>query len=417
MKTLHRSMRSALVALAFLSGCVNQPDVDSKDADEHPAAASEPVVADAAVRVEQAERALEMGRDLGTARATLEAVMNDKSAPADVRDRAALSLSRALELMKDSEGAIRAVESLLAAHAGDSGWAGHEAAERRLRKLLTGKEERGPGLRRPQEKVAPFAKILSHYFLARKGEPADVSIVGFGGDGRTSERLGTFNVEAALREKAEEECPLCDTKINIRAMTSMSDSWTAIPAAKKRLDSSLVVFYTHLGDMIPARYQEHIPVPIAEITAHLQKGEGVVAARERPGAPPVILIAAPREAQLGEVEDTLSLMKTLPTSLTVVKISNALQPIEIQTVVRQNGMPEFKKCYEAVLTGSPGAAGKVVLAFGIKADGTMDDLKVEPVDGFGDPGFHQCMTDAAAKLHFPAGAPTNSVKYPIQFSP
>lgn len=420
MKSLHRSMMTALVSVLALAGCANQPDVDTKDLEEHTAAA-EPVVVDAAVRVEQAERSLDVGRDVAGARATLEAVVADKSAPADVRDRAALSLSRALEMSKDKEGAITTVEKLLASHSNDPRWAGQEAAERRLRKLLTGKEE-GPGVPfHAPEAVPPFAKVLAKYYPIKKGEPTDVSLATFGGDRQASERLGTFNVGAALHEAAEEACQLCDDKLAVRGFVTMWGSWTEIPKERARLNSSLAVFYTHLADPIPSRYEELLPVPMAEVLPHLQKGEGIVVSKERAGAPPVILIAAPREAQLAEVEEALSMMKAMPGTLTVIKLNPSLKSGEIKGLMHKDAMPEFKKCYESLLTSAPAAAGKVVLAFAIKGDGTVEDLKVETVDatgaGFDDPTFQKCMTDATGKLHFEATGTRTTVKYPMSFAP
>src|SRR5690242_21871716 len=71
----------SLVSLVALAGCVNQPDVDTRDLEDRPAAA-EQAVADAAVRVEQAERALDVGRDVAGARAALgrKSVVEGKSA-------------------------------------------------------------------------------------------------------------------------------------------------------------------------------------------------------------------------------------------------------------------------------------------------------------------------------------------------
>lgn len=414
---LPRSLVPALASLVALAGCVDQPGTETRDLDEPVAAAAPAAVADAAVRVEQAERALDVGRDIASARATLKTVVADKAAPVEVRDRAALSLSRAHELALDPEGAVVAVEDLLAAHADDHQWAGQDAAERRLRKLLTGKDERATSPRRPTDKASPFAHALAVHFPSQKNTPVEISILAFGGDGHTSDQLGTFHVGDALREIAQQACPLCETGTKVHTHSSRSDSWAAIPGAKGRLATSLAVFYTHLGDPIPARYDSLLPVPMAEVTAHLQKGEALVIARERPGAPPAILIAAPREAQLAEVEEALSRMKTLPGSLTVVKVSQSLKPAEIQTIVRSAGMPTFSKCYEALLSRAPTAAGKLDLRFVIRADGSVESPQLDASDALDDAAFGRCMVDATSALRFPAaGAPT-TVKYPVELSP
>lgn len=418
-----QAIASALVALVpaiVLAGCVNPPDADSRDLDEHTAAAAaEPAVADAAVRVEQAERALEVGRDVAAARATLAAVTGDKNAPPDVRERAAMSLSRACEVLKDTECAIRTVEDLLAAHGDDRRWPGAEKAEKRLRKLLTGKDEKDSLQQRHLDKTSAFAHVLAGHFAKKDTkEPVEISLLAFGSDGHTSRDLGTFNVEDALREKAQQDCPACDDGLKLRAWFSQTDSWTAIPAMKSRLGGSIVAFYTHLADPIPARYDELLPIAMSEVTAHLQKGEGLVVAKERAGAPPVILVAAPREAQLAEVERTLAEMDKLPVSPVVVKVSPNVTQHEIKGVMRANAMPALKKCYEELLGRTPAATGKLELSFAIEGSGELTGLEAKATDTLDDATFVQCTANGVKGLRFPAsGAARTTVKYPFTFSP
>lgn len=411
-----RSLVPAAFALGSLAGCLNQPDVDTGYLEDHTAAAR-PVMEGAAVRVEQAERALDVGRDLAGARATLAAIAADPSVPADVRERATFALSRAEELQKDTEGAIRTIESMMAAHEGDRSWPAQEAAEKRLRKLLTGKEEGPSSSPRPEDKVAPIAKVLAGYFPSKKDQPTDISILAFGSEGSVSEALGTFRIDDALRAVAEEACPLCDTKLNIHSFVSRTGSWASIPGSKGRIGTSLAVFYTHLGDPIPARYDDVLPVPMSEVLAHLHKGEGLVIAKERPNAPPAILLAAPREAQLPEVEEAFSRMKALPASLTVIKVAPQLKPDEIRTAMRTQGMPAFKKCYESLLQRAPAAAGRTELAFTIKPDGTVDELRIETTDTLKEGTFERCMNAAMTPVAFAATGQSTTVKYPVTFSP
>lgn len=410
-----RSLIPAFITVGALAGC-NQPDVDTgyfqDQVAARPAAAEGP-----AVRVEQAERALDVGRDAAGARATLEAVIADQAAPADVRERATFALSRAFEQLKDKESAIRTIEGMLAAHVDDRSWPAQEAAQKRLRVLLTGKEDGPPSPRRPEEKVANIARVLAASFPSKKDQATEVNIQSFGSDGFQSEALGTFRIDDALREMADEACPLCDTKLDVRASFWRTGSWTSIPAARGRLRTSLAVFYTHLGDPIPARYDDVLPLPMSEVIAHLQKGEGLVIAKERPNAPPVILMAAPREAQLADVEETFAMMKALPTSLTVVKVAPGLKPDEIRAVMRTSGMPAFKKCYEALLARAPGVSGRAEMAFTIKADGALDDVRIETTDGLKEGTFQRCMDAALTPLTFAATGQTTTVKYPFTFSP
>lgn len=412
----HRTLALSFVSIAALAGC-NQPDVDTSYLDDHTPPPATAAAEGPAMRVEQAERALDVGRDVAGAKKALQAIVADASVPADVRDRAAISLSRACELAKDNEGAIQAIEALLAAHEADREWPGQEAAEKRLRKLLTGKEEGPATPRKAEEKVAPIAKAFAGYFPTKKDQPAEISILTFGGDGARSDALGTFRIGDALREIAVDKCPLCDTKMNVREWISRTGSWTQIPASKARIARSLAVFYTHLGDPIPARYDDVLPVGMNEVLAHLMRGEGVVIAKERPNAPPAILLAAPREAQLAEVEEALAMMKTLPGSLTVIKVTPNLKPEEIRTGMRTAAMPGVKKCYEALLARSPGAAGKTEIAFTIKADGALEDVKVESTDSLREGTFERCMNDAISPIRFAPTGQSTTVKYPFTFSP
>ena len=58
------------------------------------------------------------------------------------------------------------------------------------------------------------------------------------------------------------------------------------------------VFYFDLeSDRIPTRYEKYLPLDEKTIVSHLENGDGLIAAKERKGAPPAILIAAPRSAR------------------------------------------------------------------------------------------------------------------------
>src|SRR5262249_49351781 len=153
----------------------------------------------------------------------------------------------------------------------------------------------------------------------------------FGGSG---ELRHTFDISDALREIRAEQCPLCDERIRISERVGRSSSWTSIPRERARLESALVVYYYDLDrDKIPSRYDALLPMPTAQIAAYLQKGEALVAAKERPGAPPVILVAAPRAAQLQDVEAQMATWTKLPLGsdgVKLVKIDAELRRDEIR---------------------------------------------------------------------------------------
>jgi TonB family protein len=191
-----------------------------------------------------------------------------------------------------------------------------------------------------------------------------------------------------------------------------------IPRYRGKIPRALTVFYFDLGaGRIPARYDAELPLPSAEIAARLAKGDGLVAARERPGAPPVLLIAAPRDVQLVQVEEALAAMKSLPTEPVAVPVNGARQPEEIQSVVRAS-FGAFRQCYEAVLKVSPAATGTVKMHFVIRNDGSVEGVSAVADGPLRDAAFERCMTAAVQGLAFPA-APGGkvTVTYPIVFSP
>jgi len=402
------------MAAAFAPGCAS---VEGGEGDEAPAmaapAASEPSIA---LRIERAARALDRGEDAKKAREDIDAVLRDPSATATDRDEATLVLSRALEVMGDKEGAISAVEKLITGHAADRDWTASAEAEKRLRKLLTGHEDE-PSRRFTPAKppVSSFALALTKYFAADETGQEHVRVLAFGGDrGDASERLGTFNVAGALRNAKEKNCPSC--KSDVQSQTHHETSWIGIVRSRAQIPSSLVVYYYDLeGGEIPARYDAELPLPSAEIKARLARGKGLVAARERKDAPPVILIAAPRFALLDNVEGTLAGMSELPTEPVAVDVPESLETEEIQSVVR-GAFNSFRPCYEAVLKTNPSASGKINLDFTVEPDGRVSKAKAV-ADGATLQPMEACMLGVTQKIVFPMAAKETTVVYPILFTP
>ena len=363
-----------------------------------------------------------MGRDVPAARAALEEVVRDPTTAPEQRDQARLALSRALEAQGDKEGAIATVEALLASHELGTRFPQEEAAAARLRKLVTGSE--GKARTRPEDTrgAPPMARALAKYFPVPRDakKEIEVELLMIGGDEAASDRIGTFAIDRALRQERRDACPLCDDNLSIGRHSSRHGSWVALPQARSRLGRALVVYYFDLGDgRVPARYDADLPIPSAEIAAHLERGEGLVVARERPGAPPVIVIAAPREAQLVQVEEAFSEMKALPLTPTTVTVKPGLSAGEIQTVVR-SAFQSYRACYEALLSRSPGAGGKAPMKFAVLGDGSVQGVEIDAATAtLRDPTFDACMIAATSALTFPATGEGGkmTVTYPIDFAP
>jgi hypothetical protein len=405
-----------ITAAALVAGCAGTGDPGTDP--EEPAAPAAPRSQGTALQIERAGRSLDVGRDLAGARAALDQVLADPTITCDQRDEARLGLSRALEAGGDREGAIAAVEALLADHPDGARFPLEEVAAARLRKLVTGSEAEPPRHVEKPGPVSPFARVLARWFPAPTASKAsvDVRLQFFGGSEEASARIGTFAIGAALHDLRREACTFCDDHLSIQTDMGRSGSWVDIPRNRARLPGTLNVFYFDLGaGRIPARYDAELPLPSAEIAARLAKGDGLVAARERPGAPPVLLIAAPREVQLEQVEEALAAMKTLPTEPVAVPVVGARQPDEIQAVVRAS-FGAFRSCYEAVLRTSPTARGTAKMHFVIRDDGAIEGVSAVTDGPLRD--AEACLVAAFKGLSFPAAVGGKvTVTYPIAFSP
>jgi len=372
-------------------------------------------VSASSLRVEQAIRQLESGRDLTTARTSLESVIKDPASTADERDDASFALSRSLDALGEKEEAIKNLEALIAKHGDEHPWRLEKEADDLLQKLVLGKAPAPRTYEEPDSPVVPLARFLTKYFPLRDGR-GSIRLIAFGNgkfDGQ-----GVWDIASAMRAERREACSLCDDSMSVHTRRSHESGWTRIPAERAHLGDALVVYYFDLGDgRIPARYDAYLPLPSNEIVAHLEKGEGLIAVRERPGAPPIVLIAAPRAAQLGDVEEALGAMKSLPTEPKTIAVSPRLRPEEIKSVLRSARKDE-KACADALLARDPAASGKLTLKLEVKADGTVSEPTLESpsTTGLADATFQKCMLDAIRPLRFPAAGTSVKVSFPLVIS-
>lgn len=387
----------------------------TEDAAKGEGAAATPAVAE---RLERALRSVERGEKLDEARAALEAIILDKAATGDQRDEARLGLSRVLEQEGNEEAAIAVVEELLASHWEDNKFASHDAAERRLRFLLTGRQE-GPSYRLPRAKpLPPAAFALSKLYEPDADGRVLIDMYIFGGPGRT--RSEAFDAADAKRE----DYGTMSKNGWVGNSISQSGSWVALPQAiaEKRADMpqpdrSLVVFYFDLGDnRVPARYDAYLPMPSDEIAAALERGDGLVMARKREGAKPTIVIAAPRAGQLALVEEAFAQMSELPYEPVKVPLSSKLLPEEIQARVR-GSWGSIRTCYEELLGRDATAEGKVMMNFVIGRDGKVEKASLGEETTLKDAKLEECILTFTRKLEFPATNEPTTVHYPIAMSP
>jgi hypothetical protein len=416
------SWLSALLVAGLAVGCAtssDEPEVEAPSAVDEAEKAEAQAVSTLGGRLEQALRAVDRGEDIEAARATFDAVIADRTATTDQRDEARLGLSRALEALGDDEGAVVAVETLLASHVEDGQFAARDAAEKRLRLLLTGKPE-GDTYRLPRKDPLPPAAIaMSKLFDADADGRVLVDIAIFGGPGRT--RSDAFEVADAKRE---EYALMLGKNGWVGQSISQSGNWLALPqvVAEKRADmpqanrSLLVFFYDLDNNRVPSRYDAYLPMPSDEIAAVLERGEGLVVARKREGAKPTIVIAAPRAGQLAAVEEAFAKMSELPYEPVKVPLKEGLMSEEIQSRVR-GSFGEVRTCYEELLGRDRKAEGKLVLSFVIAADGKVSEASMTEGTTLEDRKLQECVLGHARKLTFPAVGKSTTVTYPIAMSP
>jgi len=402
-------------ALGALSCSAEAPvEVAGPDETVEPASA-------VALQIEQAQRSLDRGADGRVAASALEAALLDPGISAEQRRQAVLALSRAHEASEQTESAIAVIEAEMAAHADDRAW-DDGPFERRLRELLTGTAS-APGIDiERDEAVAPFAHVVAESFTEDAAGTVKATFFMAGGDSSLSDELGTFNIRGALKKDREKACPLCDNQVRVSRWVRQGD-WTIIAEQQHRFDDAFVVFYFDLSrNRIPERYEHHLPMPVADVVAELEQGRSFVLAAERPAAPPVLLIAAPRTAMLEDVERHLAGLEQLPTTLEYAEVSTKLRPDEIRSVVRRQWFPNARGCYERLLERDAQAQGKIIIRFAIVGDdGATEAVRLETdAPSFQDDEFLRCIEASAVKMRFPVtgqGKARTTVAYPVHFTP
>jgi hypothetical protein len=396
--------RTSLVVLALtLVACGNGSPV--------------PSVADASPRttVDDALAEAETGHDPAASRARLEAILADTSTGKEDRARVSLGLARLVEAT-DKERAIVLTEQAVAL--------GNEDADKQLFKMLTDKDQPSPWQRRQNPgPLTNSAKALAKYWPAATPDRAvEIEINAFGGlDEWDGNPKGTFDIASVLREKAVETCGLCDeVKTKIHTHSSREPFWTSIPRYAGTLDHALVLVYVDQATIPPARYQQWLAAPLDTIQGALARGEGLVAVKERPSAPPLVTFVAPRFTQLAAVEKAFSEMAALPPSPVTIALPEKLTPSEIRNSVRSR-FSQFRACYEALRKTSPNASGTFEMSYAIASDGTVKGVTVALPASLEDATFRSCVQATAESITYPAWShdakSTTTVRYPITVTP
>jgi len=396
------------VALLLLAGCG-----ETSTAPGVGGAAPAPANAPSEGALEQALVDIDIGQNLAAARETLTTTLASGTVSKEDRVRADLALAKLLE-SADKERAISLLEDAAALDDG--------AAQKRLFRLLAGRDAPSSWSRNTWDAPpAPSAFAFARYYPAATADnEVDAQVFVFGGDARTTDTLGTFHVADALRSSAVDACGLCDeVKTSIHAGGTHKEFWSAIPAYAAQMEKALVVLYVDEETMVPERYAKWLAAPAADVRAAFSRGEGLVAVKERPGAPPLVTVAAPRVAQLLTVEATLAAMGELPKQPVTVKLHDALTKNEIQRGIRAN-FGAFWTCYESLVTRRPSARGKANLSFTVEASGKVEDVRVALDATLEDAELRACFEKATSAIRYPVWSKSLSakspVRYPLQFA-
>lgn len=419
MRLLGLAMTSALMA-----GCVG-PDVTggetSESAPGSSAEAAEQAQAipgsDHRLALEKARRALDRG-DAEAALSELEGLAARLS-DADEKNEALFELSRAHELAGDDEAAIEVIESLLVQNAGRERFELREAAEKRLRLLITGSEEE-KGLRFPaRSNLPPVTAALAELFDADEEGRVLVDVLVFGR--ARSDHAGIFEIAEAKRHLLEQDLT---STIKVGQSISSAGSWVGLPraigeqdASMPQADRSLLVFYFDLEDnRVPSRYDGYLPLPSDDIAAALERGEGLIAARKREDGKPVIVLAAPRKAQLEAVEAVFAELQEIPFEPLTVAVKPNLTAAEIQAVVR-GSRGAMHACYKAALERDKSLSGRIELSFAIDGSGAVESAALGEGSTLSERGLSSCVLGEVNKLSFPATGERTTVTYPLLMTP
>lgn len=374
----------------------------------------------ASLRVEDATRNAELGKDTATSRATLQAARRDMTLPAVEREDASLALADLLEAEGDRAGATSVLEDFLADDQTRGNEHRTERSQRRLRELLGAPEPKRRDLPgdRGTRTFAPVTRALAEAFPPEIGNKRTIRSLVIGGTREPATRLGTYNFAGAIEARATETCSLCDLP-DLRYSSSHDGSFLGLVRERDAAKNALVViYYDREEGLVPDRYESFFALSVADLNARLDRGEGVVAVKRRDGAPPLVLLAAPRRAQLAAVDEAFAALPKLPDTPVAVKVSPSLSGDEIQLVVR-GAKGAYKACYESFLTKSPTAAGKITLGFAITPEGKIEGVNAVGTGGVADEELLGCFRAATSTLVFPPTRTTGSttVKYPLELAP
>lgn len=104
-----------------------------------------------------------------------------------------------------------------------------------------------------------------------------------------------------------------------------------------------------------------------------------------------------------------------PTRTPVAVGPKSLEPDDIKRIVKRQ-QARVRACYERALKSERRLEGKLMMAWSVKPDGSVDDVAVAE-DTLGSDKVARCVMGAVARFRFPKSPDTVQVEYPMVFSP
>jgi len=101
----------------------------------------------------------------------------------------------------------------------------------------------------------------------------------------------------------------------------------------------------------------------------------------------------------------------------VAAVDTSAKPLGRKALRRaiKRQIPKLRACYERALKGDDRLEGKMTLAWKVRADGGVKDVRIRR-DDVQEPRLRKCVIDSVAGWRFPQGTEEIGVEYPLVLS-
>ncbi len=101
----------------------------------------------------------------------------------------------------------------------------------------------------------------------------------------------------------------------------------------------------------------------------------------------------------------------------VAAVDESTRPLDPKTLRRaiKRQMPKLRACYERALKGDDRLQGRMTLAWKVRTDGGVEDVRIRQ-DDMQEPRLRKCVVTSVAGWRFPQGTEDIGVEYPLVLS-